>query len=666
MKPFAVDDLYLHSTLLSVQGAPGHSIAVFARSQPSRKRDGYSSTAWCVDTSGDAAPRELTSNESSARSPRLSHDGRTLAFLSNRQQKQGTQVYLLSLSGGEARRLTSLEHSPEIIHSWTPDVSALLVSASVPWAEDAQDDASLADGTRPLVVTHLPYKMDGSGPSVGKRTHVFRIDADSGEATQITHGDFDVKEACCSRDGKRLAFVRTREEKQRHRADLWLADVDGGNARRVTTELASVQGLQWSPDSSRLVFGGNTTPGDSLDHPWLLRVADGTLTQLGDDDLHLEGDQFFWHEDGVRIATVVSIRGMQEICVIDSEHNRVHHFPRRLRHVMQLGESNGRLIFSCATMRKPEELFSCDWDGGSQRRHTSFNRPWIRKRAAPRVTVRAFDVPDGEGGTERIDAWLLRPPGKGPFPVVVDMHGGPQSTVLVDYPSHVYWYELVSRGWMIVAPNAVGSASYGAEFAKRLIGHWGERDLPQYLAIVDRLRKDGLVDDRIACAGKSYGGFLSAWAVGNSDVFRAAVVCAPVSDVEAHTGTSDTGFYVTPYAMGGEIDEARERYHRLSPIEYCAHVDTPVLMLQGQDDQRCPLGQSEELYANLLRLSRKAPTMVVYPGGSHGLSGSGRPSHRVDFHRRLVDWVMRYAGESSKQQAQREEDEAATAAAEAS
>ena len=665
MKPFAVDDLYLHSTLQSVQGAPGHSIAVFARSRPSRKRDGYRATAWCVDTSGDAGPRELTSNESSARSPRLSHDGKTLAFLSNRQQKQGTQVYLLSLSGGEARRLTSIEHTLSSIDGWAPDGSALLASASVAWAEDEHDDARLAAGTRPLVVTHLPYKMDGSGPTVGKRTHLFRIDADSGEATQITRGDFDVKEARWSPDGRHLAFVRTREKRQRDRIDLWIADADGRNARRATTTLAAVQGLQWSPDSSRLVFGANTTPGDSLDHPWLLRVADDTLTELGSDDMHLEGDQFVWHEDGVRIATVVSIRGMQEICVIDSEHNRVRHFPRQLRHVLELGESGGRLIFTCATMRKPEELFSCDWDGGSQQRHTSFNRPWIRERAAPRVTVRAFDVPDGDGGTERVDAWLLRPPGKGPFPVLVDMHGGPQSTVLVDYPSHVYWYELVSRGWMIVAPNAVGSASYGADFAKRLIGRWGELDLPQYLAILERLRKDGLIDNRVACTGKSYGGFLSAWAIGNTDVFRAAVVSAPISDVEAHAGTSDTGFYVTPYAMGGEIDEARERYHRLSPIEYCTRVDTAVLMLQGQDDQRCPLGQSEELYASLLRFSRQPLSMVVYPGGSHGLASSGRPSHRVDYHRRLVDWVMRHAPALSIQ-ADRDEGEAATVEAETS
>jgi len=666
MKPFDVDDLYLHSTLQSLRGSPKHPLAVFVRSQPSRKRDSYRATAWCVDTDADETPRQLTSSESNARSLRLSPDGKTLAFLTRRQGKLGTQIYLLPMRGGEAQRLTSLQHTLENIDDWSADGTALLASATVLWEECERDDSTLPEGERPLVVQHLPYKMDGSGPTVGKRTHLFRIDIASGEATQITFGDFDVKEASWSPDGKRLAYVRTREKKQRHRMDLWLADADGRNAKQATETLAAVAGVTWSPDGARIVLGGNRTPGDSIDQPWLLRLDDMGLAQLGDDELCLEGDQFVWNADGVRIATVVAMRGMQEICVLDSDRNRVTHFPRRLRHVLQLGQSGDRLAYVCATMRKPEELASCDWDGGSERRHTDFNRRWNRERTPPRVTVRGFDVPDGNGGTERVDAWLLRPQGNGPFPVMVDMHGGPQSAVLVDFPSHVYWYELVARGWMVLAPNAVGSAGYGAEFARRLIGRWGELDLPQHLAILDQLRREGLIDHRVACTGKSYGGFLSAWSVGRSDAFRAAIVCAPVSDVESHSGTSDTGFYVTPYAMGGEIDQARDRYQRLSPIEYCTHVDAAVLMLQGQDDQRCPLGQSEELYANLLRLSRKAPTMVVYPGGSHGLSGSGRPSHRVDFHRRLVDWVMRYAGESSEQQAQHEEDEAATAAAEAS
>lgn len=642
-KPFKATDLYRHGTLQALHGSPAHTQVVFTRTRPSRKQDAYRSATWRLDIDA-GPPQRLTSADFGASSPRLSPDGAVLAFLSSRGHKASTQIHLLPMRGGEARRLTGMTPSPQSIDGWLPDGSALLVSAPVKWAEDEHDDTELAQSERPIVVTHLPYKMDGGGPTVGKRTHLFRVDATTGEATQLTRGDCDVKEARWSPDGRRLAFTRTREQRQRHRVDLWIADASGGNARRMSEHLAAVTGLQWSPDGTRLVFGGNRNPGDSLDTPWLLDVASGRLTELGGRDLHLEGSHFVWHTDGERVATIESRRGMQEIAILHTRHDQVQRFPRRLRHVLQLGQAGERLVLAVATMRHPEDLHSCTWEGTDKRRHTSFNRRWIRRRPRPKVTVRRFDVPDGKGGTEPVDAWLLRPAGNGPFPVLVDMHGGPQSAVLVDYPSHAYWYDLLSRGWMIVAPNTVGSGGYGTGFAKRLVGHWGELDLPQHVAILAQLREAGLADDRIACTGKSYGGFLAAWAIGHSEVFRAAVISAPIANVESHAGTSDTGFYVTPYAMGGEIDEVRERYHRLSPIEYCERAKAAVLILQGQEDERCPLSQSEELFANLVRCSRSATRMVVYPGGSHGLASSGRPSHRVDYHRRVADWVVRHAG----------------------
>lgn len=157
--------------------------------------------------------------------------------------------------------------------------------------------------------------------------------------------------------------------------------------------------------------------------------------------------------------------------------------------------------------------------------------------------------------------------------------------------------------------------------------------------MIDALQEEGVAAKRLACTGKSYGGYLTAWAIGRTDRFQSAVVSAPVSDIESHTGTSDTGYYVNPYSMEGEIDEVRERYHRLSPIEYCQTVKTSTLIPQGDEDQRCPLGQAEELYANLVRCAEVPARMVVYPGGSHMLASNGRPSHRVDYHTRLVEWI---------------------------
>jgi dipeptidyl aminopeptidase/acylaminoacyl peptidase len=241
---------------------------------------------------------------------------------------------------------------------------------------------------------------------------------------------------------------------------------------------------------------------------------------------------------------------------------------------------------------------------------------------------------------------LLPPQGDGPFPLLLDFHGGPQSVAQIDFSSHVYWYELCSKGWAVLAPNAVGSSGYGQACAERLNGRYGELDLPQHLSIIDTLQSEGLADDRIACTGKSYGGFLTAWAIGRTSRFKAAVISAPITNHESHFGTSDTGFYVTPYGMGGEPADMQERYDRLAPIHHAHEVTTPTLLLQGDDDQRCPLGQTEEMFAALVRRSDAPCTMVVYPGGSHALASTGKPSHRVDYHRRIVRWLERWVAKA--------------------
>src|SRR5690606_18093463 len=180
---------------------------------------------------------------------------------------------------------------------------------------------------------------------------------------------------------------------------------------------------------------------------------------------------------------------------------------------------------------------------------TAFNA-WWHERTPATLERRQFRVPDGDGGEELISGWLIRASGsEGRQPLLVDVHGGPASHVLFDYPPIAYWSILWSRGWSILALDPVGSASYGREFAERLRGRWGELDLPQHLTAIHNLQQLDLADERVVIAGKSYGGYMSAWAVSHSDAFSAAVVLAPVTNIEAHWGTSDSGYYSDPYAM---------------------------------------------------------------------------------------------------------------------
>jgi dipeptidyl aminopeptidase/acylaminoacyl peptidase len=226
--------------------------------------------------------------------------------------------------------------------------------------------------------------------------------------------------------------------------------------------------------------------------------------------------------------------------------------------------------------------------------------------------------------------------------LLVDAHGGPQSYALLDHAAHPYWPVLCARGWTVLALNPVGSSSYGEEFARRLLGEWGRGDLKQVLAAVDQLQRDGIAKGKVAITGKSYGGYLSAWAIGQTRRFAAAVVSAPVVNLESHMGCSDSGYYVSPYAMDATPEEQRKRYHDLSPVEHLENVTTPTLILQGQSDERCPAGQSEELFSALMRNCDVATELVLYPGANHQLASHGKPSMRKDYHQRLVEWLQRW------------------------
>jgi dipeptidyl aminopeptidase/acylaminoacyl peptidase len=307
--------------------------------------------------------------------------------------------------------------------------------------------------------------------------------------------------------------------------------------------------------------------------------------------------------------------------------------------VLSVYASKSTIVFTRESALDPTELYAIGWDGSNEREITRINRDWWESRRRPHVKYRTFNV-----GEDSIDAWLLLPAEEGshqkPYPLLVDSHGGPHSFSELGYSYHSYWYTLLSNGWAVLAPNTRGSSSYGKDFAESLRGHWGEMDLPQIENLVEQLQDEGIASKKVAIAGKSYGGFMAAYAAGHSDKFCGAIISAPVANLESHSGTSDSGFYVGPYDMGGELSEKREVFHRLSPIQDIHKASASILILHGEKDERCPLGQSEEIFASLMREGKTKVEMIVYPEGHHSMAESGTPSHRVDYSRRIVNWCM--------------------------
>jgi dipeptidyl aminopeptidase/acylaminoacyl peptidase len=643
--PFEPEDLFLYKTVAGIHCAPDSELAVCVVESIDREQDSRTSAVWLVPLNGDT-PRQFTSGSGNDDTPRWSPDGSQLAFLSARSGGV-RQIYLMPRNGGEAQQLTRFNFGAMSIE-WSPDGQRLLATCKMQVDPERRGKRAEENGNgidrksdAPKLIWRLPYKSDGIGYLLSREVHLFAVDASTGDSVQLTDGPFEVRSAEWAPDGRRIAFTRTREARFGHRTDVWMMDVNDRTCKQLSQDVASTQYPRWSPDGRYVVFTGTADEGDAQLRLWLIDIETATVRALGDEAIEVvAGDTVHWSEDSSEVIFVLARHGRQEIACVTVPTGHITHVITGDRQVSKLARTNGRLVYVSEDASTPNDVYCASHKGDQETRLTDFNT-WWKDRLLPRVELRSFDVPDGEGGRENVDGWLLRPAnGNGPVPLLIDVHGGPASYVLLEHIRHLYWQVLVSRGWGVLAINPVGSSSYGRAFSSRLRGHWGQYDLDQHLAAVEALKQDGIADHRVAMTGKSYGGFMTAWAISHASCFlRAAVVMAPVTNLETHYGTSDSGYYADPYAMYGEPYMNRETSRDLSPMKHAEMAQTPTLILQGEEDERCPKCQSEELFVTLMRGNDTPAEMVLYPGGSHHMFETGKPSHCVDAMTRLIDWV---------------------------
>jgi len=645
-RPFTVQDLFLHHKVTDLHCAPGLDLAACTVRSADRDNDSYVSRIWAFALDGSMA-RQMTRGPGLDQTPRWSPSGDRLAFLSSRAGAS-PQVFLMNSDGGEAHQLGSFSESVTQM-AWAPHGCSLVVCAAVRVdpelrGEPSSGPAPERKSSAPEIAWRLPYKEDGIGYLLQRQIHLFSLDAESGEHVQITQGAFDVMAFDIAADGKQIAYSRTREGRFAHATDLWVCSAGGTHHRRLTREHAIVMKPVWSPDGRFIAFTGAKEDGDAEPKLWLFDVATEEVRMLGDDSFDVADPQALqWTRDGAAIMCTRAWRGCHQIVSISVPSGELNVIAAGDRQLGAFALTDKHFAYSIDHPSLPSELWSCALDGSGQMQISDLN-PWWKERTPIEAKIRSFAVPDGRGGTETIEGWLLRQRGaEGRQPLLNDIHGGPASYALLDFDTNVFWQVLCARGWSVLALNAAGSSSYGREFCQRLAGHWGEYDLPQHIAAIEQLQQEGVADERVACSGKSYGGYLSAWATGHTALFRAAVVMAPVGNIETHYGTSDGGYYADPYYVASAPRFDRGVARALSPLHHIEKSRTPTLFLQGKEDERCPKCQSEELFVSLARAGDTPAELVLYPGEYHGFLGTGSPSCREDAAGRIIDWVCRHS-----------------------
>jgi dipeptidyl aminopeptidase/acylaminoacyl peptidase len=695
-RALAPEDLYTLRLVEDPRISPDGALVAYVQQEMDRASYEYRRSIWLISTDAKTPARHFTAgpNDSHAR---WSPDGKRIAFLRahghgvkpanavERERGVGQpQIWVIAVDGGEARQLTWLRYgASEPV--WSPDGKSIAFSAQTGQPDDPEvDDAALEGRDVPRVRTldRLWHKLDSVGYIYELRSHLFVVAADEEHPRprQLTDGDWDDGAPSWSADGSRIAFTSDRTE-QRWRwpaASIWALDVATEALTRLSDEAYGASSPSWSPDGREIAFLVSprrhgvghidlcVAPADPAEGKSRLLTQDfvPTCADTCIDDLRAShGDpQLIWSADGQEIFFLASMRGTTHVYAARARGDLL---PRRvtdgLRRVyaFALDDARHRLALGLSDPVVPGDLFEqaiARKDGVARpvepRRLTHLNKELLSEVALAPVEEFAFrGVDDWE-----LQGWIMRPVAPASMgqngaepsaaPTILEVHGGPAA--MYGYSFFMEFQLLAAQGYAVVYMNPRGSTGYGRIFSGAVINDWGGKDYEDLLLGLDTaLARKGigaslasLDGARLGVAGGSYGGFMTNWAVGHSDRFKAAVTMRGVVNIAPFFGTSDVGWSFED-ELGLVPWRDPERARHFSPLTYVENIHTPLLILHSDQDLRCPVSEGEQLFTALKYLGRETRFMR-FEGQSHELSRAGHPRSRVIRLHAILDWFQRY------------------------
>lgn len=620
------------------QISPDGRTIVYALARVDRETRKPDVQLWLCDIDGGAR-RQITFSGNANGGARWSPDGAWIAFISDRAKAAG--IYVLPAGGiGEAREVT--KHNQAISDlAWSPDGSRIAYVTAYdpdnPHEEEPQPDAA----PKVRVTRRIDYKQDGRGYLGDTRNHVFIVDVATGERRRVTTEALDHAFPSWSPDGSWLGIQQISHNGMRSR--LLLIHVASGETRTIGAETGNIGIWEWSPDGDRLVYAGDTAQTFQSDF-FVYTMATGELRRLTDDlpVLPMSGypgyapqPRLVWQDDRQVLFSAVRA-GAAGLYVIDSENGSVE--PVVTWQALHAGLSADRaaryIVQAHSGLDGVGNIVVFDVAEGTTRHITDYNAALFRQ--SPPAQWERFDVQRGEF---TIEGWLLKPHDFDParkYPVVLDIHGGPNG--FYGYGFNPWQQLLASNGYLLVFSNPRGSTSYGRRFTQQVSLDWGGEDYRDLMAVVDAVLERPEADaSRTGVFGYSYGGYMTSWIIGQTQRFQACVCGAPCFDLESMYGTSDISHEFGELQWGGSPATSREWLVAHSPATYAHRATTPTLIIQGEADERCPVGQAEQMFVALTKAGCTVE-FVRYPGGSHGFPRTGPPEHRVDFLTRVLGW----------------------------
>lgn len=603
---------------------------------------------WKVATSGNAPARQITFGERGDNQPQWSPDGKYISFVSGRGGSEAkTQIYLMHADGGEAFKLTEAKENISA-YSWAPDSARIAYVTTDP--RTAEEEAAVK-------------KRDDERVFEGdfRYQHAWVVDVATRQATRITEGkEYTVQGApSWSPDGKRFVFGGAATPMLRdNRRDIYIANLAGGQPasgpaariEKISTNWGNDAQPRWSPDGSTIawVMEPNTTPAlpDGTAHGVIMQqrlvlydVNARTIKDVGE-KLDVEASTPNWTNEGTRVTFVAGNRAYVDAFAYDVKTGAYTQLTKQRTISSQSISRDGRTIV--VTMDAPDaatEIYVTDPSFAGFKRLTHTN-PQLAELAQGQTEVMTWKSSDGV----EVEGVLLKPVGFEAgkrYPTLVVAHGGPAGAYVNGFrlgglEGGQVW---AGKGWAVFYPNPRGSSNYGQKTLAANTNDWGGGDYRDIMTGVDALVARGIADpDKLAHIGWSYGGYMTAWVITQTNRFKAAMVGAGLTNMWSMYGTNDIPSVLIAYFGGIPSKQTLPLYLERSAMTHIDKVTTPTLILHGANDERVPVGQAYELYRGLK--DRGKPTeLVFYPREGHGIQ---EYYHQKDRMQRIYDWVTKY------------------------
>mgnify|MGYP001039448645 CR=1 FL=1 len=646
---FQAEDIFELEVASDPQLAPNGKQVVYVRRSNDIMNDSTRSSLWIADTKGDNH-RPLLSSTHNYTSPRWSADGSRLAYLSN--SEGSTQIYVRWMDTGQTALVTNLASAPSSI-TWAPDGKTIAFTMSVasnekPFSVKMPKKPKGAQWSEDFeYITKARYQADGRGVLDPAYTHIFVVPSEGGTARQLSSGNYHHRGSLSwSADSQQIFFSANRSDNWEYEPGE--SDIYSLNLQGEITQITNYPGPETSPTVSpngKMIAYAKRDDKKLAYRNAYLHVMD--VDGSNDRNLSAEVDNsvsnFQWKSNS-GLYYQQMLRGVTQIdyVTLNGKHKNV---------ASGLGgESLGRpytsgafnyandvLAFTKGRHDRPADIHVLS--DNKQRQLTELNEDLFAHKTLGEI--KEFTYKSSIDG-EEIQGWYVLPPNydsSKKYPLITEIHGGPHLAYGPVFAAEIQ--RMAAEGYIVFYNNHRGSTGYGERFALLLQNKYSSKyDFADHMSGIDALIDKGLVDgEQLFITGGSAGGIATAYAIGLTDRFKAAVVAKPVINWVSKVLTADSGLYQIPYQFPGLPWEHMEHYWERSPLSLVGNVTTPTLLITGVEDKRTPMSETEQYY-QALKLLKVDTVLVKVPGSSHGIAS--RPSRMIGKIENIIGWFERY------------------------